>query len=98
MFSRQVLRAARVARPQRLVAVAPVRTFAAAAATEVKAPVQVFGVDGTYATALVRPCPTPNGGIWRRIRPIGQWWMRRETPIRASCETLVRLAKRAHDS
>ncbi|KAJ6789776.1 hypothetical protein PWT90_06481 [Aphanocladium album] len=51
MFSRQVLRAARVAAPQRLVA-APVRTFAAAASAEVKPPVQVFGVDGTYATAL----------------------------------------------
>ncbi|KAJ4153617.1 hypothetical protein LMH87_010097 [Akanthomyces muscarius] len=51
MFSRQVLRSARVAAPRRLVA-APVRTFAAAAANEVKPPVQVFGVDGTYATAL----------------------------------------------
>lgn len=57
MFSRQVLRAARVAAPQRLVPVAPVRSFAAAAANEVKPPVQVFGVDGTYATALVRRRP-----------------------------------------
>lgn len=54
MFSRQVLRAARVAAPQRFVA-APVRTFAAAAAADGKPPVQVFGVDGTYASALVRP-------------------------------------------
>jgi len=30
----------------------PVRTFAAAANTEVHAPIAVFGVDGTYATAL----------------------------------------------
>ncbi|KAK8144979.1 ATP synthase F0 subcomplex subunit OSCP atp5 [Beauveria asiatica] len=52
MFSRQVLRAARVAAPRRLVAASPVRTFAAAAANDVKPPVQVFGVDGTYATAL----------------------------------------------
>ncbi|EGX93401.1 ATP synthase F1 delta subunit [Cordyceps militaris CM01] len=52
MFSRQVLRAARVAAPRRLVAAGPVRTFAAAAANDVKPPVQVFGIDGTYATAL----------------------------------------------
>ncbi|KAM3461608.1 hypothetical protein MY5147_001407 [Beauveria neobassiana] len=52
MFSRQVLRTARVAAPRRLVAASPVRTFAAAAANDVKPPVQVFGVDGTYATAL----------------------------------------------
>ncbi|TQW00536.1 hypothetical protein V2A60_001613 [Cordyceps javanica] len=52
MFSRQVLRAARVAAPRRLVATTPVRTFAAAAANDVKPPVQVFGVDGTYASAL----------------------------------------------
>ncbi|KAM5525518.1 ATP synthase subunit 5 [Fusarium oxysporum f. sp. phaseoli] len=55
MFSRQVLRAARVAAPQRALALraAPVRSFAAAASTEVKPPISVFGVDGTYATALV---------------------------------------------
>ncbi|KAH8735117.1 ATP synthase delta subunit-domain-containing protein [Ilyonectria robusta] len=55
MFSRQVLRSVRAAAPQRALALraAPVRSFAAAAApTEVKAPVAVFGVDGTYATAL----------------------------------------------
>ncbi|KAF5255587.1 hypothetical protein FOXYS1_13986, partial [Fusarium oxysporum] len=54
MFSRQVLRAARVAAPQRALALraAPVRSFAAAASTEVKPPISVFGVDGTYATAL----------------------------------------------
>jgi hypothetical protein len=55
MFSRQVIRAARVAAPQRALALraAPVRSFAAAASSEVKPPVSVFGVDGTYATALV---------------------------------------------
>lgn len=58
MFSRQVLRTARVAAPRRLVAASPVRTFAAAAANDVKPPVQVFGVDGTYATALVRLPPS----------------------------------------
>ncbi|KAF4970920.1 hypothetical protein FSARC_2116 [Fusarium sarcochroum] len=56
MFSRQVIRAARVAAPQRAIALraAPVRSFAAAASAspEVKAPISVFGVDGTYATAL----------------------------------------------
>ncbi|KAF5026097.1 hypothetical protein F66182_1819 [Fusarium sp. NRRL 66182] len=54
MFSRQVLRAARVAAPQRAIALraAPVRSLAAAASPEVKAPISVFGVDGTYATAL----------------------------------------------
>ncbi|KAK1459071.1 ATP synthase F1 [Colletotrichum melonis] len=55
MFSRQAVRALRAAAPaSRLVARAPaVRTYAAAAATEaVKPPVAVFGLDGTYATAL----------------------------------------------
>ncbi len=65
MFSRQVLRSARVAAPRRLVA-APVRTFAAAAANEVKPPVQVFGVDGTYATALVRSPSMPTSKTIRR--------------------------------
>ncbi|KXH57614.1 ATP synthase F1 [Colletotrichum salicis] len=55
MFSRQAVRTLRAAAPaSRLVARAPaVRTYAAAAATEaVKLPVAVFGLDGTYATAL----------------------------------------------
>ncbi|KAH7321092.1 ATP synthase subunit 5 [Stachybotrys elegans] len=53
MFSRQVLRAARVAAPQRAFAATPVRTYAAAAAAnEVQTPVAVFGLDGTYASAL----------------------------------------------
>jgi F-type H+-transporting ATPase subunit O len=56
MFSRQVLRSVRAAAPQRAFALraAPVRSFAAAASAsaDVKAPVAVFGVDGTYATAL----------------------------------------------
>lgn len=54
MFSRQVLRSVRAAAPQRAFALraAPVRTFAAAASADVKAPIAVFGVDGTYATAL----------------------------------------------
>lgn len=32
----------------------PVRRFAAAAEERVKPPVSVYGLDGTYATALVR--------------------------------------------
>ncbi|KAM6476206.1 ATP synthase delta subunit-domain-containing protein [Trichoderma sp. SZMC 28011] len=53
MLSRQVFRSLRAAAPQRAAAlsVAPVRTFAAAA-SEPKAPIAVFGLDGTYATAL----------------------------------------------
>ncbi|KAJ4857510.1 ribose 5-phosphate isomerase A (phosphoriboisomerase a) domain-containing protein [Trichoderma breve] len=54
MLSRQVFRSLRAAAPQRAAAlsIAPVRTFAAAAASEPKAPIAVFGLDGTYATAL----------------------------------------------
>lgn len=78
MFSRQVLRAARVAAPQRLIATAPVRTFAAAAATEIKAPIQVFGIDGTYATALVRPFAPPT----------------RQLHFSASCLVLQHIASR----
>ncbi|KAK0625999.1 ATP synthase delta subunit-domain-containing protein [Immersiella caudata] len=53
MLSRQaLLRSMRAAVPQRI-AVNQTRTFAAAAATEsVKPPVALFGLDGTYATAL----------------------------------------------
>ncbi|KFH48655.1 ATP synthase subunit-like protein [Hapsidospora chrysogenum ATCC 11550] len=56
MFSRQAIRSVRAAAPQRVLAMrattAPVRSFAAAANAEVQPPVAVFGVDGTYATAL----------------------------------------------
>lgn len=57
MFSRHVLRSVRAAAPQRALALraAPVRSFAAAASEEsARPPVAVFGLDGTYATALVR--------------------------------------------
>ena len=56
MLSRQALfRFARVASPQRPI-VSQIRTFAAASASgaAVKPPVALFGLDGTYATALVR--------------------------------------------
>ncbi|EGS23876.1 mitochondrial ATP synthase subunit 5-like protein [Thermochaetoides thermophila DSM 1495] len=53
MFSRQaVLRAARSAAPQRAL-LGQTRSFAApASADKVKPPVTLFGLDGTYATAL----------------------------------------------
>lgn len=54
MLSRQVFRSFRAAAPQRAFAAIPARTFAAAASADVKAPIAVFGLDGTYATALVR--------------------------------------------
>ncbi|CAH0001604.1 unnamed protein product [Clonostachys byssicola] len=54
MFSRQALRSVRAAAPQRALALrsTPVRSFAAAASADVKPPKAVFGLDGTYATAL----------------------------------------------
>jgi F-type H+-transporting ATPase subunit O len=60
MFSRQVVRSVRAAAPQRAFALraaasTPVRTYAAAANAStdaVQPPVAVFGLDGTYATAL----------------------------------------------
>ncbi len=53
MLSRQaLLRAARTAAPQRALT-SQVR-FYATANDNVKPPVAVFGLDGTYATALVR--------------------------------------------
>lgn len=55
MLSRQaLLRSARAAAPSRAMT-SQVRFFAAPAANEnVKPPVALFGLDGTYATALVR--------------------------------------------
>ncbi|TGJ86792.1 hypothetical protein E0Z10_g1949 [Xylaria hypoxylon] len=53
MLSRQALRSLRAAAPQRTFAQSSVRCYAAAAATQdVKPPISVYGVDGTYATAL----------------------------------------------
>ncbi|KAF4123863.1 F-type H+-transporting ATPase subunit O [Geosmithia morbida] len=56
MLSRQAFRSVRAVAPQRVMAMGavPVRTFAAAAGADaqVKPPVAVFGLDGTYATAL----------------------------------------------
>ncbi|KAG5930461.1 ATP synthase F0 subcomplex subunit OSCP atp5 [Claviceps africana] len=54
MFSRQVFRTVRAAAPQRAVTLraAPVRSFAAAASTNSQPPIAVFGLDGTYASAL----------------------------------------------
>lgn len=54
MLSRQALRSLRAAAPQRTLARSSVRSYAAAAAQDVKPPVSIYGLDGTYATALVR--------------------------------------------
>ncbi|KAI1187882.1 ATP synthase delta subunit-domain-containing protein [Nemania serpens] len=52
MLSRQALRSLRAAAPQRTLARSSVRSYAAAAAQDVKPPVSIYGLDGTYATAL----------------------------------------------
>ncbi|PNY28515.1 ATP synthase subunit 5, mitochondrial [Tolypocladium capitatum] len=55
MLSRHAFRTVRAAAPQRAVVLraAPVRTFAAAASgSDIQPPITVFGLDGTYATAL----------------------------------------------
>ncbi|KAL7623995.1 ATP synthase F0 subcomplex subunit OSCP atp5 [Parahypoxylon ruwenzoriense] len=53
MLSRQALRSIRAAAPQRTLVRAPVRSYAAAAPPQVVTPpVAVYGLDGTYATAL----------------------------------------------
>jgi hypothetical protein len=73
MFSRKVLRTVRAAAPQRAAALrvaVPVRSFAAAATSEVKPPVSVFGVDGTYATALVNSNTTPPPRASRGSSPV----------------------------
>ena len=59
MFSRQAIRSVRAVAPQRALAfqAMPARTYAAAAAAEAQPPVAVFGIDGTYASALVRCRP-----------------------------------------
>ncbi|ORY64371.1 mitochondrial F1F0-ATP synthase, subunit delta [Pseudomassariella vexata] len=52
MLSRQAFRAIRAAAPQRTFARASVRNYAAAATQDVKPPIAVYGLDGTYASAL----------------------------------------------
>lgn len=75
MFSRQaLLRSARVAAPQRAF-LGQTRTFAAPAASDkVKPPVTLFGLDGTYATALVCARP-PLNWIYRRPMGLVNGWM-----------------------
>ena len=76
MFSRQaLLRSARAAAPSRAIA-SQARFYAAPAATEaVKPPVALFGVDGTYATALVRHRAesTPRRTRWNTNWDMGRW-------------------------
>ncbi|KAI1817134.1 OSCP-domain-containing protein [Poronia punctata] len=52
MLSRQAFRSLRAAAPRRTLAQPLMRTYAAAATQDVKPPVAVYGLDGTYATAL----------------------------------------------
>lgn len=54
MFSRQVIRSVRAAAPRQAAfrTTTPVRSFAAAASNDGQPPVAVYGLDGTYATAL----------------------------------------------
>ncbi|KAI0124887.1 ATP synthase delta subunit-domain-containing protein [Xylariales sp. AK1849] len=52
MLSRQAFRAARAAAPRRTIARTAVRSYAAAATQDVKPPIALYGLDGTYATAL----------------------------------------------
>lgn len=47
--SRAVLRASRAAAPR-----AAIRTYATPAAADARPPVALFGLDGTYTSALVR--------------------------------------------
>ena len=70
MLSRQaLLRSMRTATPQRAV-LSQSRSFAAAAPAaasneNIKPPIALFGLDGTYATALVRLIPeTTNIFFW----------------------------------
>lgn len=57
MFSsRALLRATRATTTQRLVvprATSQIRNYAAPAAVDAKPPIALYGLDGTYATALV---------------------------------------------
>ncbi|RYP31658.1 hypothetical protein DL767_005665 [Monosporascus sp. MG133] len=54
MLSRQAIRSIRAAAPARTISRTPVRSYAAAAnaTQDVKPPIAVYGIDGTYATAL----------------------------------------------
>ena len=71
MLSRQsLLRAARTAAPRQSAILSQTRSFASPASTsdKVKPPVAVYGLDGTYATALVRYPPTsPARWLYRRL-------------------------------
>lgn len=62
--SRVLLRATRAAAPQRFVAPRAIansqfRSYATPAAPDSKPPVALYGVDGTYASALVRITLSP---------------------------------------
>lgn len=59
LSSRAILRAAKVAAPSRsavprVFTSSQMRTYATPSAADSKPPIALFGLDGTYATALVR--------------------------------------------
>jgi hypothetical protein len=92
MLSRQVLRAARAAAPQRAVTLRalPVRSFAAAASTDSQPPISVFGLDGTYASALVRHQSHRNLEDLQNRHDgaqLGPCWPRPSRPIEAHLST-----------
>ena len=60
LASRVVARSARVAAPRMSITATRAYAEPAKSSGEVKPPVQVFGLDGTYATALVRRNAIPS--------------------------------------
>jgi F-type H+-transporting ATPase subunit O len=65
LSSRAILRATRAAAPQRaaiprVIASSQIRSYAAPAAADSKPPIALYGLDGTYASALVL-LPPPLG-------------------------------------
>jgi len=59
LSSRAILRAARATAPQRsavprAIANSQIRSYAGPAAADSKPPIALYGLDGTYASALVR--------------------------------------------
>lgn len=68
LSSRTLLRAQKAAGAPRVLTQA-VRNYAAPAAVDSKPPVALYGVDGTYASALV--CVISLFGLWER--KCGDW-------------------------
>jgi hypothetical protein len=73
--SRSLVRAARssaagAAFTPRAVALPAIRSYATPAAVDSKPPVALYGLDGTYASALVRQLQTP---LSPELLAVGQW-------------------------